>query len=719
MFPDSMVLEGLNGAQREAVDCLTGPLLVIAGAGSGKTRVITRRIARMIECGLAADTILAVTFTNKAAREMLERVHAMIGRVGVTVCTFHAFGARFLRDYGDRLGRSASFSLYDRADSESAIKACLDELGLDRESNPPRDLIEIIAGYKTRLLGPAAARDEAVSDRERDAARVFELYERKLAEADAFDFDDLIAAPVTLLEGDAELRDSARGRWRHLLVDEYQDVNEAQYRLVMQLAGPEANVCVTGDPDQCIYAWRGADISYILGFQQDFPQARVVRLEQNYRSVNTILDAASAVIRFNRGRDDKRLWSERPRGEPILIRRVLDEVEEARAVVTEIARLVAGGARKRDIAVLYRLNSLTLPLERAFIAAGLPYQVLRGLEFFKRKEVKDLVAWLRFLLNPRDRVSLGRIINTPPRGLGDKTVAQLDELAARSGLATGEFLLDQRHWRGALPARAARALETFVTLVRELMEARDQRPSALVTRVVEKSGFLEALEKSPRSAAGSDPVGNLQQLISQARDFEMLRPEAGIGGFLEEVALFSDQDALQTDRDRVALMTLHAAKGLEFKHAFIIGMDAEVFPHPGLRRDGDEEEERRLFYVGLTRAMDSLALFTTEQRNRFGRTETSRPSIFLTEIPAELTRVVDDVSGGPADDLDRRVEYEAEEGIQVRKGARVQHASFGPGVVVEVSGRGEKARVTVDFERAGKKKLMLRYAGLSPLDDWA
>ncbi len=717
MRSESVVLQGLNPAQTKAVDTLDGPLLVIAGAGTGKTRVITRRIARLIETGVSPEKILAVTFTNKAAREMASRVSRMIGRTGPLVATFHGFGARFLREQAQAFGRSESFTLYDRPDSESAVKIVLKSRKLDRSAYPPKEILEIISQAKSKLEKPQDMGDQAISSWDRDIAQVYESYEELLKQSDAFDFDDLISLPVELLESNADICQAYNERFSHILIDEYQDVNELQYRLGVALAGCQKNLCVTGDPDQCIYTWRGADISYILRFKEYFPKAKVVRLEQNYRSVNTILEAASAVIRFNSRREDKNLWSEKGVGHPILIQRVADEIEEARAVSSRINHLLDQGARRSDIAVFYRLNSLSLPIERSLLAENIPYTVFRGLEFFKRKEVKDLVAWLRFLTNPRDTVSFKRVVNTPPRGIGLKTIALVEQEARANFLSPGEILERPALLEGKLSARARSALARFHGIASGLRAQIEARLSDLMQAIVESSGLgIHLREKAANT--GQDPWGNLQQLIGYASDFQKVREDATIVQFLEEVSLFTDSDTPNDHREKVSLMTIHCAKGLEYPHCIIVGMDDGIFPHRGHKGPADEEEERRLFYVGLTRAMESATLLTSYQRSRFGKTEFAKPSLFLTEIPQELTLTQDDTSGQSGTLDDHHIEYDMDESFQISKGARVSHNTFGAGTILRVSGRGANAKVSIQFDSGDTRKLVLKYAGLTALEAW-
>ncbi len=720
MSTESLVLDGLNPRQREAVDHFEGPLCVLAGAGSGKTRVITRRIARLIERGIPEETILAVTFTNKAAREMRERVRSLVGACRSTVCTFHAFGARLLREEGHRLDRPRDFSLLDRTDGKSAVKICLERLQLDASAHPPGSVVEDIGAFKSSLLGPEDAEEHAVSRRDEERARIYREYEGLLREWGAFDFDDLLHKSVVLLESDPTLGRAIGDCYRFVLVDEYQDVNLAQYRLTRIIGGVHSNLCVTGDPDQCIYAWRGADIRYILGFPKEYPDARVVVLDQNYRSRNTILRAASAVIRHNALHGDKHLWSERGDGPPIRIQLVQDEVEEARAVVDRIAELRAAGARRQDIAIFYRLNSLSLTVERALIQNGVPYQVWRGVEFFGRKEVKDALAWLRYLQNPRDFVSLKRIINVPSRGIGPKSLEAVTALAAERRTSVGTLFLDANAFDCIKAKRRREAVEAFGRIVRELAEVKDElAPSRFIRRVLDTSGYFEWAAKDA-GLSGADPRGNLEQLIQFAAEFEARHDDATLAAFLEEVSLLTDADAAGAGEDRVALLTVHVSKGLEFPHVIVLGLEQDLFPHRRPDQPADEEEERRLFYVALTRAKEDIQLITTRERTRFGRTNFNRPSVFLMEIPEELTELVDTTGGVSQAFEEVQVEYEPDADpalTALRKGARVRHEQFGYGTVRKLTGGARRARVVVDFDEAGRRRLSLAHTHLDVVED--
>ena len=717
MSADRDALQDLNSAQASAVACTDGPLLVIAGAGSGKTRVITRRIAHLIEIGVAPESILAVTFTNKAAREMRERVESLVGPTPTILSTFHSFAARFLRGQADRIGLDARFTLFDRSDSEAAVKAVLKRLKLDSSMWSPSGIMAFVGSAKSEMRDCQDALRDADTNWEHEAARVYEAYEELLRRNNALDFDDLLFRTVQALTDDPSLREALNDRFRYVLVDEYQDVNQVQYRLVRHFGDAHRNVCVTGDPDQCIYAWRGARPQYMLEFEQDFPGAVVVRLEQNYRSTNRILRSASQVIRFNSQHGDKELFSDLGEGERIRMCRLPDEIDESLAVVERIHELRHAGARYSEIAVFYRLNSLSLPVERALMSNNIAYQVLHGLEFFKRKEVKDLLAYVRCLFNIDDEISLARIINTPTRGIGKKTIDTLAAAASARGIPLGRLLADGVPADVGLSARATAAVDRFAAMMRELRPVDPENaPAAPILREITRVTSYEDFHAKRSKKAGLDPHGNIHQLIAFAADHDRGENDRGVAGFLEDVSLYTDVDAWEEDADKVALMTVHSAKGLEFPHVIIIGLDQDIFPHMGPSRDQDIEEERRLFYVGMTRAMQSLTLLTTDTRMRFGSRSHQRPSLFLGELPPDDIDVLDD-GGGDRGTEDSGIEYEMEDDFRVSRGARVMHGKFGTGTVQSVRGRGLDARIVVDFDGVGRKKLVLRYAGLTLADE--
>lgn len=670
-----------------------GPLLVLAGAGSGKTRVLTHRIAYLLERGLAApDEVLAITFTNKAAEEMKERVALLVGQQArrMWVSTFHSFCARVLRAHAERLGYRRGFTIYDQGDSIRLVKRCIVELGKDPKRFNPRSFAAQISAAKNALVGPDDYLRQTEGYMAENVAEVYGLYQQRLYENNAVDFDDLIMQTVALLELFPEVRERYQERFRYIHVDEYQDTNHAQYRLVNILAAKHRNLCVVGDDDQSVYSWRGADIRNILDFERDYPEARVVKLEQNYRSTQTILDAANAVVANNVSRKAKRLWTAGEEGERIRVFAAGDEYAEARFVVSEIRRLLDGGARPSDVAVFYRTNAQSRTLEDVLVREGIPYQVIGGLRFYERAEIKDAMAYLSVIANPADDVSLERIANVPKRGLGATSLGKLQEHARRAGTTLYEALAEPE--AAGLSGKARRACEEL----RRLFEgwrvaAREVGPAELAEAVLEESGYRGELE-AERTIEAEQRLDNLEELINAARAYEAAEPEPSLEGFLQELALYSEQDALDTGGGSVTLMTLHNAKGLEFPHVFIVGMEEGTFPHARALDEQNLEEERRLCYVGITRAMKSLTLSYARVRSSWGEREPRMPSRFLSEIPERFK------AGGPSGGwgvFSRRPERreEPEGAVPFRAGERVRHARFGVGEVVEAGG----GRVVVRF----------------------
>lgn len=666
---------------------------MLAGAGSGKTRVLTHRIAYLLERGLAApDEVLAITFTNKAAEEMKERVALLVGQQArrMWVSTFHSFCARVLRAHAERLGYRRGFTIYDQGDSIRLVKRCIVELGKDPKRFNPRSFAAQIGAAKNALVGPDDYLRQTEGYMAENVAEVYGLYQQRLYENNAVDFDDLIMQTVALLELFPEVRERYQERFRYIHVDEYQDTNHAQYRLVNILAAKHRNLCVVGDDDQSVYSWRGADIRNILDFERDYPEARVVKLEQNYRSTQTILDAANAVVANNVSRKAKRLWTAGEEGERIRVFAAGDEYAEARFVVSEIRRLLDGGARPSDVAVFYRTNAQSRTLEDVLVREGIPYQVIGGLRFYERAEVKDAMAYLSVIANPADDVSLERIANVPKRGLGATSLGKLQEHARRAGTTLYEALAEPE--AAGLSGKARRACEEL----RRLFEgwrvaAREVGPAELAEAVLEESGYRGELE-AERTVEAEQRLDNLEELINAARAYETAEPEPSLEGFLQELALYSEQDALDTGGGSVTLMTLHNAKGLEFPHVFIVGMEEGTFPHARALDEQNLEEERRLCYVGITRAMKSLTLSYARVRSSRGEREPRMPSRFLSEIPERFK------AGGPSGGwgvFSRRPERreEPEGAVPFRAGERVRHARFGVGEVVEAGG----GRVVVRF----------------------
>src|ERR671936_528590 len=602
-------LADLNPAQREAVLATEGPLLVVAGAGSGKTRVLTYRVAHLIHaCGVKPNELLAITFTNKAAGEMRERLEDLLGPVAraIWILTFHAACGRILRREAPRLGYRSNFTIYDSADQIRLTKQCLEELERDPKRFTPRGIHSQISNAKNQLVGPDEYAQRVSSFYDQTVADVYALYQRRLFGSNAVDFDDLLMLTVGVLERFPEAREKWASAFRYILVDEYQDTNHAQYRLLQLLSEKHMNICAVGDPDQFIYAVRGADINNILDFERDFPGTRTIALEQNYRSTNHILDAANAVIANNRERKPKELWSELGDGEPVRVVEVEDEHAEARFVAAGIAALVEEGYSGDEIAVFYRTNAQSRVLEDVLVRQGVSYQVIGGPRFYERAEIKDVIAYLQVIDNPYDAVSLQRIANRPRRGIGDTSLARLQTYADAQGRSLWEATeFAEEAGVGAAPLRA---VQQFRTLIQSLQSGALELPVAeLVERTLERSGYLEAL-KAERTIEAQGRVENLQELVGVAREYQENADEPSLSHFLQEISLFSDQDAIREQESLVTLMTLHNAKGLEFRAVYMIGMEEGIFPHSRSLEEQGLEEERRLAYVGMTRAKERLRL---------------------------------------------------------------------------------------------------------------
>jgi len=733
------LLEGLNQQQRAAVLHQGGPLLIVAGAGSGKTRVLTHRIAWLIaERGATPGQILAITFTNKAAGEMKERVSALVGprAKSMWVSTFHSACVRICRAEAKRLGFSSSFSIYDADDSRRLMTAVCRDLDLDPKRYPPRSIAAQVSNLKNELVDYEDAKAKAANHIERTVAEAYESYQSRLRRANALDFDDLIMTTVTLLQLFPDVADHYRRRFRHVLVDEYQDTNHAQYVLVRELVGPAAGeggegrseLCVVGDADQSIYAFRGATIRNILQFEADYPDATVVLLEQNYRSTQTILSAANAVIAKNPERKPKRLWSEQGDGAKIVGYVGENEHDEAAWVAGEIDRLHDEHAvRPCDVAVFYRTNAQSRVFEEVFIRVGLPYKVVGGVRFYERREVRDALAYLRALVNPLDEVSLRRIVNVPKRGIGDKAIEQVDAHAQRQRLSFVDALRAVEEAPG-MATRSINAVQEFVTLLEELIAIADSgaSPGDVLEAVLDKTRYVAELQ------ASDDPqdegrVENLEELVSVAREFEEARPDGTLADFLEQVSLVADADEVPDADDSggvVTLMTLHTAKGLEFPVVFLTGLEDGVFPH--MRSLGDAQElaeERRLAYVGITRAEQRLYLSRAAVRSAWGSPSYNPASRFLDDIPPELVEWQGHLETSPSQvAADRAIRRGRVAGPGLRPipslspGDRVNHDAFGLGRVVAVRGMNESAEAEVDFGGdVGTKRLLLRYAPLAKL----
>ncbi|MFQ5808857.1 MAG: ATP-dependent helicase [Armatimonadota bacterium] len=748
------ILDDLNPEQQEAVLHEEGPLLIFAGAGSGKTRALTYRLAYLVrERGVRPERILAVTFTNKAANEMKERIEALVGDAArrVWAGTFHAMAARMLRQFGRHIDIQPNFTIFDTTDQRTLIKECLSVLDVG-DSYPLVAVHDTISNAKNELITQQAFRRHAKSSYDRVVGRAYALYQERLAANNALDFDDLIMRAVELLETVDEAREHYQQRFQYVLVDEYQDINHAQYRLVGVIAAEHGNICVVGDDDQSIYGWRGANVQIILDFEDDHPDAAVVKLEQNYRSTQKILDCAWTVVKNNPGRAEKRLWTDNPPGDNVIFYQAVDEQEEATFVANTIRQL-AGERRPRwsDFAVLYRTNAQSRVLEEACLTLGIPYRVVGGVRFYDRRELKDAIAYLRVIHNPNDGLSLRRIINTPTRGIGAKTISLLDQFAAEHNISLFEAVCR------ATEIEALPRPERVVTFASSMQSLRDRAERLDITQLtkamLDESGYLLALQAEGTAEAATRRE-NLQELITVTQGFQKQRESADLASFLEHVALLSDIDALEDEGNSVALMTLHAAKGLEFPTVFMAGMEERLFPHERSLNDGGLEEERRLCYVGMTRAQQRLLLTYAFRRTIFGQTQNTTASRFLNELPSEFVdhraeitelkmtapppdEVAEGAFGGPKLDLVKILNRQrdrtsvdatprrARSGAvaasvaavlpdppKYKAGTKVRHAEFGDGIVITEQGSGDEAIVTVAFKKGGIKKLSLQYAHL-------
>ena len=714
--PHEELLADLNPAQREAVLHVDGPLLVVAGAGSGKTRVLTHRVAHLIRAhGVKPNEILAITFTNKAAAEMRERLERTLGRTAraIWILTFHAACGRILRREAERLGYRSSFTIYDQADQVRVVKACLEELGKDPKRFTPRGIHAQISNAKNQLISPEEYASRVASFWDQTVAEVYERYQRRLFASNAVDFDDMLMLTVQVLERFPEALERWQTTFRHVLVDEYQDTNHAQYRLLQLLAAKHRNVFAVGDPDQSIYAFRGADIRNILDFERDFGGAGVIALEQNYRSTNAILEAANAVIDNNRDRKPKRLWSDLGQGDPVEVVEVEDEHAEARFVAAEIARQVEAGNSAAEIAVFYRTNAQSRVLEDVLVRQGVPYQVIGGPRFYERAEIRDAVAYLAVLNNPTDAVSLMRIANRPRRGIGDTSIQRLVAHADALGISLWEATADPE--AAGVAAASARALRSFRTMMESLMSAAQElEVDELVQAVLERSGTIEAYE-AERTIEARGRIENLEELVGSAQEYRSRVEEPALAGFLEEVQLQSDQDTLASDTAQVTLMTIHNAKGLEYRFVFLIGMEDGIFPHSRSIEDNEVEEERRLAYVGMTRAMERLTMTHATARSLYGRREYNLASRFLDELPASVERErLQPASWSNYAQSARQVAPREERDVpSLSTGDSVRHGTLGEGVVLRIEPGGV---VTVRFASDGsERRLMLDYAPLQKL----
>ena len=738
-------LDGLNPMQREAAEHVDGPLLVVAGAGSGKTRVLTHRIAHLISNhGVSPMNILAITFTNKAAGEMKHRVESLIGPVAKSmwVSTFHSACVRILRVHGERIGYPKTFSIYDQADAQRLTGYVIRDMGLDVKRFTPRAVHAVISNWKNELVSPTQAAERAAHIFDRKHSEIYREYQERLLKAGAMDFDDLLVNVVRLFRMHTDVLASYQDRFKYILVDEYQDTNIAQNEIVLSLAARHHNVCVVGDTDQSIYAFRGADFRNIGQFEDAFDEVSVVVLEQNYRSTQNILDAANAVIAQNFGRKPKELWTETGPGDPIVRFHADDEGDEAAFVARTMQTLRTGGRKWGDMAVFYRTNPQSRVVEEIFMRFGVPYKVVGGTRFYDRREIKDAVAYLRVVTNPLDEVSVKRVLNMPKRGIGDTSISRLDLFAREENISFFEAL--RRAGDAGVSGAARRGIESFIAVIDEVAGQEEQTPGALFEAVLEKSGYLAEFDNE-NSVEDAGRLENLGELVSSAKEF------AQVDEFLEQVSLVADADDLSDD-DKVIMMTMHAAKGLEYPVVFIVGVEEGLFPHSRALVDANElEEERRLAYVGITRAQERLFLTHAWSRQQFGTTQYNPPSRFLEEIPEELIEhqgnvqnrpkartTRDDDWGGrkvssfdPDDEFrERQVDAAMAAGrsaaqrppqptnsqeIGLRVGDMVEHSVFGEGIIIDITGSGDKTEAVINFREKGRKHLLLAWAPLKKL----
>jgi DNA helicase II / ATP-dependent DNA helicase PcrA len=715
------ILAGLNPAQKEAVEAINGPVLILAGPGSGKTRVITHRVAYLIKVvGVNPRRIMAVTFTNKAAREMEERLDKLVsGSVqNITLGTFHAICARILRQDGKAIGIDNKFSIYDDDDQISLIKRALQDLALDPKQFAPRALQSVISNAKSQMLGPTDLPGKSYF--EEVTRRVYERYQQLLSDSSALDFDDLLMKTVLLFRQNPEILDKYQARYMHIQVDEFQDTNLVQYELVKLLAGKYRNICVVGDPDQSIYSWRAADIRNILNFEKDFPDAKVILLEQNYRSTQLILDAATHVISANKQRKPKELWTENEKGQPPCVIETYSEEEEAQWVVNEIDKLVRSKEVKAgDCAIMYRTNAQSRVLEEAFIRYGMPYKLVAGTRFYERREVKDIIAYLRLIQNPNDMVSLMRVINVPQRGIGERSLDELSRWAQSRGVneyRALKLLAESMDSSAELPfsARTVKTLAGFAAMLESFIEkSKELDMVKLFDMVVEKSGYKQYITGL---VDGDERWENTLELRGVTQDYKDLSPQEGLTAFLEGVALVSDVDDLPEKTETVTLITLHQAKGLEFPVVFIIGMEEGILPHyKSIDDPAQLEEERRLCYVGITRAKKKVYLVRAFRRHLMGSSAVNKPSRFLLDIPSNLI-----TRGGVTAKEDEwsttTIEAQEERAKRItdipefKSGDHVKHEQFGDGVVVNYHKTKNDAEVVVAFDGAGVKRFLLSFA---------
>ena len=710
------LFEGLNPEQQKAVRTTDGPLLILAGAGSGKTKTLTHRVAYIIEQNLASSTqILAVTFTNKAAREMRERVADLLGENAdyrgfmPYMGTFHGICVRILRQDGEYINLAKNFVIFDESDRQALVKQISKQLMIDEKQHPARAIASIISGAKNELVSPAEFDNTALSPTQKVAAQIFPLYEQGLRNQGALDFDDLIGRAVSLLTHNDEIREKWRTQFRFILIDEYQDTNAAQYKLIKLLTSDKQNVCVVGDDWQSIYSWRGADFRNILNFERDYPKSTIIKLEQNYRSTKHILDAAHAVISKNQQRSDKKLWTAAGVGQPVQMVPVLNERAEGEAIIRRIQTYVDMRLRKyKDFAILYRTNAQSRSIEEQFVRYGIPYKIVGGVRFYDRAEIKDILAYLRLIYQPEDLVSFARVINVPTRGIGAKSVQSFLDWRLQEGLSLDVALADVS--TAPITAKAKLAIGDFADTIRSFRALSEDMPVAdLLEKLINKISFLRHLDDGSVQADARQE--NVKELLSVARAYS----EVGLSSFLEEIALVSDLDSLNDSNDAVTLMTLHAAKGLEFPVVFMAGLEESIFPHSRALFDQSEmEEERRLCYVGMTRAREELFMLYADSRILYGGIQHNPPSRFLSEVDGQFLAHTSPLAGSmyaAPPQAQGAVGSEPRYVADLEEGDTVQHQLFGIGTVMEVDGD----NVAVYFKGKGAKKLNIAFAPLEKL----
>jgi len=715
------ILAALNPAQREAVEAIEGPVLILAGPGSGKTKVITHRVAYLIKsCGVSPNNIIAVTFTNKAAREMKERLEQLLGQAveALTLGTFHATCARILRREGKAIGLDPSFVIYDEEDQLSLMKQALEELNLDAKQYAPRALRSAISAAKSRLINPEGYAQRVSSYFEEIVHRVYQRYQQLLNQGQAVDFDDLLMKTVQLFQHHPQILKRYQTKYVHILVDEFQDTNVVQYMLMKSLAGKYRNLCVVGDPDQSIYSWRFADLRNILSFEKDYPEAKVVFLEQNYRSTRNILDVASDVISANLHRKPKNLWTENEDGASVTVIESYNAEEEAQSVINEIERLVGQEQISlKDCAVMYRVNAQSRALEETFLRYGVPYRLVGGTRFYQRREIKDIIAYFRLIHNTQDNVSLVRIINVPIRGIGHRTLSQLQSWAKAHNISLLDSVTQVSNER-ILPQRTTQALSGFNAIIAEIItQSRELSLPALLDKILERTRYKEYILNKED---GDDRWENIVELRSVASEYDDLDPEEALAAFLEKVSLVSDIDELDEKADAVTLITLHQAKGLEFPVVFIVGMEEGILPHRKSFDDPEElEEERRLCYVGITRAKERLYLLRSYRRSLFGGSTANPPSRFLQDIslhlisPKGLWEESSTPAVSPTFNHSSQFPLSPLDTIALKVGDHVHHSKFGFGIVMNCFRTRDDQELTVAFQEAGVKKLL---ASLAPLE---